>query len=691
MTGETEKKYPAMTNGKIGQYIRAVALASLFMLAMILMGPVQDTGDDAIMAWQLSRGMGSLASFISPYLSLIMNWLYQTVPQLPWWSLLHVLGAWVLLIVICGGIEQNCPWHYRPVAYPVLFAAVWLAVMRYVNFTRTAVAFSLAGIVLCLEYIYTNQEKKRGVTNGLRLLSGTVLYCIGLMIRFQAALMTLPFMAVIVLLRETELHKRGARISRTALCGTLIIVLVTVATFVAENQFWRAHPDWEAYRQFSAARSAIVDYVDQYPTWEQAEEQYTALGLKNENDLNMLFHKIFLGDPDIFSIDTLRAIGTLRGRSIGAWTELKQAVYTLLFLLKNGTILLWVMLWFAYLACEKEKRSCLTQFLLLCVSGAFLAYFLLAGRITLRVWEPLLLAALVLGVLTAGGEKVSGREEKAKSRRIKNIAFISVIILLAVSTGIAQSLLTMHIPDSSDDRDEPGRERTEYMQSTPDRIYLLTEGVIHSEPDPSPFGLWEAIPQDYLNNYFSLSNWEMNTPTNLNRLKAYGITNPTLALLERTDTYSEYSDDWTFMFLKSHYGECITCSFVDTYPDGGAIVQYTAPIAKEIYPARGQGNAQILKWEAGDRWENTTWYIEGCISPCDNIKSCNALYCNIEKTDGEGYTFRLAVRDDGGFNAFFYDVDAEWMKDVEEVSIVALCEDGTYCYVGEWNEIGGEL
>ena len=65
------KKFETCTHEHNRTY--AILLATLLTGLMILMRPLQDTGDDAMMAWQLSRGIGSLASFIAPYLSLIMN------------------------------------------------------------------------------------------------------------------------------------------------------------------------------------------------------------------------------------------------------------------------------------------------------------------------------------------------------------------------------------------------------------------------------------------------------------------------------------------------------------------------------------------------------------------------------------------------------------------------------------------
>lgn len=672
-------------SGRIEQFVKAVITASLAVALMVLMGPVQDTNDDAMMVWQLSQGAGSLASFISPYLSLFMGWLYQVVPQIQWWSLMHVLSAWVLLVVVFNMAERNFSKRDLLVIYPIIFTSVWLSIMYQVNFTRTAIAFSLAGVLLLLQFIFARQEK-REISIGI-LIAGVGLYCVGLLIRFQAGLLPLPFVFVILAGRQIELYKKDARVNYVATKGVLVFAAVTVILFAADTGYWNTHPDWKAYKEYSSARAALVDYSEYYPTWEQAKEQYKALGLRNENDLYILMKKMYIGDPSVYTLETLKSIGDLRGKSIGAWAEFKLAAKTIIQMLVEGKVLLWLLLWFILLKLRKDQSRCLYCLSLFCVSGLLLIGFAFSGRMMLRIWEPLLLCTLVLSMPLHRGHISQKQLEQVRRLRSEPFILAGLIASLLLCTGILQSILTLHFPTSDDDRDEFSRARADYINSTQDRIYLLSQPLYHPRPTPGPFGIWEAVPQNYMENYFSLSNWEANTPVNMQRLERYGITNPTQALIERTDTYSEFMDDRTFTFLKTHYGSNITCSFVDVFPDGGAVVQYAKPIesATRTEPTT---HVDLDTWEADDHWQIKTWHVEGTISYWEGINNCQALYCGIEKNDGNQYTFRLALEDSGEFQSFFYDVDEAWVEDIAAASIVAMDNEGNYTSLGDLCVIG---
>lgn len=161
-----------------------------------------------------------------------------------------------------------------------------------------------------------------------------------------------------------------------------------------------------------------------------------------------------------------------------------------------------------------------------------------------------------------------------------------------------------------------------------------------------------------------------------------GIANPTKALIERADTYSEFMDDKTFRFLKSHYGSNITCSFVDNFPDGGAVVQYASPIESGIQIPEYQYTVTLLKSEANIEYQIKAWDIEGTINGWSKSEGHEALYLNIRKAGGQTYSFRLACDDSGYFFACLYDIDAEWLEDAKEVSLIELTSGGKYILAG---------
>lgn len=676
----------------------AIIVSSIFIETMILMKPLQDTGDDAMMAWQLSRGLGSLASFLSPYLSLLFSALYHYVPVLPWWSLLHVAGAWILLIVALRLVMTAKHTRMeRAIICVILFAAVWLAVMRRMNFTRTAAAFVVAGAVLCLEYILA---EKRGERTGPEIfVLGEILLLLGCMIRFNMGLLLMPFPIILLIILKMDQGPDTTVSMKKAGIGVLAISAGVVLLAILNVLFWNSNPEWKEYRKYSGARAAIVDYAEWYPSWEQASEQYQACGLKDANDLDILLHKAYIGDPDVFSLETLRSISGLKGISLGAWNQIHIVVSLFLQMLTEGKILLWLFFLLFYLYLRKGRRV-VRKFGILAVPAILeLLYFSIKGRILLRIWEPILLCLLLLLLVLYG---IIVPEETIEKVTTKRECLFSAVLAVALFfySGIAADLSAAGFPTAADDRDEVTRARAECIQAMPDKIFLLSQPLFHHPPTPSPFGLWEALPaEDYLGNYFALSNWEANTPVNRRRLADLGITNPTKALIEQTDTYSEFMDDKLYRYLKSHYGSNITCSFVGEFPDGGVYLQYTAPLAEVIGMPGENGSDRvdsnlkigisqpaitIMKSEADPRYQIKAWNLEGRINDWDSMEDCKALYCDMRKADGQEYTFRLALEKDGFFHAFFYDIDEGWMGDVIEKNLIVLLNDGKYINLGDF-------
>ncbi len=713
---------------------QAVLLSSLFVGVMLLMGPSFDTDDDAIIAWQLSGGAGSISPVISPYLSMAVSSLYRWFPRLAWWTILRFAGVWLFLAVMIsqirreyGGVNDDVSVNVnggakgaandgaeRILLYGILFAASWLVFLKRMNFTRTAAAFALAGIVLCLRYIFSGVQGERVKMRTCA--AGVALFVLGCMIRFHAGLMVLPFPFVILFLHRwlsgKEATGKGTAgkgklrtVSRTVCVSAVLLTGAVVFLGIANNLFWALHPEWEEYQTQNGLRAGITDHAGLYPAWEEAEEDYRKAGLEYEEDLDLyLSYGGYTGDPDVYRPEVLRSVRQMAGTHMSLSERILASLRESMRVLTEGKSIFWVLL-LCLIVLWREGRKSLPYFAALWGTAfAMLFFFAFRGRIVLRVWEPVLMGVLTMGIFVPAAAERSGTVRTSASaartgirKGIRSaragtrcaVCFAAALILM-FPTGIVSDLLHMRLPRISDGRDGFSRARAEYIQSTPERIYLLSRPLFHPPPDPGPFGMWEAIPEDCLKNYFALSNWDSNIPVHQSGLEELGITNPVKALIERTDTYSEFMDDKTFRFLRRHYGSGITCSFVDEFPDGGAVLQYTAPIGtdavwleeKEQAEENERAEAVILRSEADSRYQVPAWNMEGRIDGWADAGECEALYCDMRKANGEEYTFRLAFEEDGSFHAFFYDVDEEWMREVEEMEIVSLGTDGVYERIG---------
>lgn len=663
---------------------KAFLLATILIGIMVLMKPIQDTGDDAFIAWQLSRGIGSIGSFISPYLSLLVSAFYEYIPKVAWWSVIHIMSAWVLMVILIHIILKQYKSKDRLILYMILFVGIWISIVERVNFTRTAAGFAIAGVVLIVSYIY---DENVGVKryNFSCILCGYSLYILGCMIRFQAGLMILPFMLIYGFLKINDTHDNGKVLSRAVekffvLFGPFV---VSVLLLLSQYVFWELHPEWKAYNEYNSVRSSIVDYVDKYPTWEQAERQYIECGLKEENDLRLLFDKAFVGDTEVYSLETLKNIQKLSKNKIEFIEKMKSTYERVRQMFVEGQMLPWLMLLIIYFYAITSKKKKLAFFLFLSAAFAILGVFSFLGRMMLRVWEPILLCVIAMSIVYFD-TSANTRNPYKLSRTIEKSAVVMIGVVLWFYTGMSQDFGRMGLPSYSDDRDEITRARAEYIESNADKIYLLSQPLIHHPPTPGFFGIWEPLPKNYCDNYFALSNWDSRTPSNLDRLKEIGIYNPVRALIERRDVYSEFMDGRLFDFIKCHYNKNITCSFVDEFDDNGAIVQYTAPIKETMINYAQNCEVTEIISKISNYYSTQTWKLSGNIEGID-YRNHEALYCNIKKKNGQIFTFRLAYDGDENFHAYLYDVNEAWISDVERAYLIERQKNGRYNKLADIN------
>lgn len=649
--------------------ILAFIFASLAFICMIFMGPTQDTGDDAFLAWQLSREEGAIASFISPYLSLVLSWLYSNIP-VAWWSIFSVCSGYILLLVVFDMIFKRYQGLMRVAISFIWMIFVWFAVIEKINFTRTATAYALAGIVLILEQIVCNPKRY-----WIKWVVGICLLIIGAMCRFQAALLVLPFFFIVLVYRYFWIQKKSFReffdflkINFIQIIGPIFLLCILV---FFNNLYWNLNTEWKKYNHYNQVRSEIADYVEYYPSWEEGKNEYEKLGLKEKNDLDLLFTWVFVGDTDVYDMETLEGIEKLR-REVTFEERIQGMNNRILDMIKNSQVLKWIVLYYIIYLLTIGKKTLFPAFISMLCATSVLVVFSFLGRMMLRVWEPTLLCcAMVMLVVFQDKKKTQKGYSVILERNGKSLGKLTVrtiwmlgIILVFILVYLVKNFFPLYqVPNYDNDRDNITRARAEYINEKQDRIYLLAQPIIHHPPLPSIFGIWEPIKQNFCSNYFALSNWEAMTPYNINRLNEIGIKNPVKALYERIDTYSIF-DIQLFEFLKCHYNSEMTCSIVDSFVDSGMIVQYTEPIENFEYEIEEEFTYNL---EENYIYEVPSVHIQGRIETDLDIE---ALYLNLIK-NGEIISYRLSYEGQGEFQANLYDIDINLLKECEDAFLVA--------------------
>ncbi|PWJ48223.1 hypothetical protein [Faecalicatena contorta] len=678
-----------LSDKRIKEMMLSLFMTIIAIVIMVLLGASYETNDDWSIALQLSRGGIAISSFQSPYLALLVSSFYMRFPSLPWWGMLAFLGAASLMWI---GFYITFRTYRGGRRYVFLFGIavlVWLVGIRQINFTRTAMLFTIAGNLSCTFYLYTKDKK-------IEIVLGILGIIIGGMIRFQAALVVIPFFIVptlyfLIVKRQVVLYKYFL------LLGTLTPVLALVSLYAFNTLYLNEHNEWQTYQSYNYKRGIIQDYAERYPSWDEAKREYERLGLKKD-DITMFMYNWFSEDTEVFDDKIMEGIMSLSDSK----ADLNHVLKSIFEQLKNTVIFWMVLIYSIFVFIESRKKILLPIVLINSMVLGIITYFCIQGRIQNRVSEPLLLCALFAIFLIAiyiddGNEfknssynleiKINSLGEKNEDKiKIIKIPMVSVLFcvltILLLFPNIKSNLENMHIPYFDEGRNGIVKQKTDYINETADRIYLLT---VTSDEWDKGFNMWENVPVGYCENMFFLGGWSARTPDNIQRLKRENIDNPAAALFEKENVYSVY-DEGILEFLKRHYDARITSSRVDSFPDDNntSIVQYTAPKERPEKNDETIKKVKIFSSEYCQYDNREGWTITGEIeSP--NAEDYQVLYCNV-KVGKNIYTYRLHY-DKGEFSGNMYDLNKLIDREISECYLIGKNAADEYIYIEDIKDL----
>lgn len=663
----------------------------VFTVLYLFMGPSFETNDDWSIAWQLSRGAGDLASFLSPILSLIFSYLYAWFPTIPWWSLFLFFSGCFLLFTLLYITTKHFSGRRRYFFYIFWFVIIWLVCIKYMNFTRTALALSLSGGLWVIQSLSEDKKEKTLVISEIVL--GLFIFSIGFMVRFQAACISIPFLLLTLgyyylCFSKNKNEKRECLLKVITKAALLIGVLIVVqlSTMIS----WDMRPDWKNYLEYNTARSSIQDYAKNYPTWEEATKEYQDLGFK-KNDEKMVLFEWFTEDTAVYSKNVLEEMGLLYQSSSDKLQIFKDIVKTSLY----NTIFWITFLFFIYVLYKKrDKEASLIAFMMLLSAAALILYFSFLGRMVLRIYEPTLLCVIVCIFLflqfPANNYRVQNRNEKSlyltigtkiiedgcSRRKTLDIPLKMMLLLLLCIVPfffiMKEELKDISPPTISSKNDENVRLRMDYLDSAKDRIYLIPT---LSDNWALAHGIWEAVPPDYCSNLFFLGGWMARTPTNVNNLADLNINNPAKSLFLNDRVFS-INDTEVFSYLKRHYGQNITCTQVDAFPQAGGkvIVKYSSPVMVDENIIDGKKYAEKTSFAYIP--ELDVWNLK--INEKSNFAN---LYCNLV-INGETYSFFLEDIIKNKYEGYFIDFTQQLLNEIDDAYLLGKSNDGKLVYLG---------
>ncbi len=678
----------------IAKILLCIGIGLAFYIFAITSSLSYETNDDPASMILL----GKEGSFFSPLfakpLSLLISVLYGLSGQTPWWIYITLITISASLGAVIYVILRRFKLHNAVfISLAVIFFFLVTAIDE-INFTRTAATAAVAGIALIVQGI--SEFKINRVVSLFFVIFGTLIWLWGAMIRDQIAFAVIPFAGlflVLDILSKRDNFKLNQFISDAkepviiALSALLIGILILFLSGLLYTKEERQSIEY--YK----ARISVQDYADNYPSYEEAMEEYKALGI-SENDYTLIFTDWTTEDPDFFTTELFLAMRQNLYEETGFIKSIEIAFN---YMINDRYARVLIAVFLSLIILSRKKRIGLI--VMFSVLFAYICLLAFLGRVEGRVVEPALLYAVVFAGLYSD-IRFEGRDilKKAKSGAI--IALCAVLLIFGLlpiirkwGEGLNGELAVDH---KVGNYNLNAHNFYNMIAENKNEMYLLP--IMNSlELLPS-----ERISPKYqpditrFDNLFFLGGWDARIPINYQGMAEYGVSNPIQAIYSNKNVLSGY-DEQLDIYLREHYGQELSLSLAKYITQESGLkygfFQYSMPILGEI-SEYSQGDIFIESYYYIDNSDDLyvapgggALYLSGALGK-DGAKEYQELFLNIETIDGR-LSYRIFVDDKGEFLCRAFHITEEMISS-SEVCIVAKTSDGEYIKIqdlGEYIEI----
>ena len=555
---------------------RIPILAALFVpaicYAVFCMTGKMYTYTDNVTVAVVTSGMygdNNLCQYLHPFLCLIIKWLNPLFPTADVFSLLiHtalIYGVGLLSYIASSSVLQK-PFEKWRLKDCILCALLLLSIIYStlgmnlfgVNYTVQTAAIILAGVLV----LFYGRSREKG---RFWLASGTVLICFGYLIRLEAALLFIPYIALEVVAGFFRAESKKAHIKKdlVTIMPCMGLILLILASKFAINEIEPYATD----ARYNKYRTVAEDYV---------MHSYSPYLMKDtgiDESTYAVARDWILVDTDRVDADALEKIANAGSQSAyrpnksGLKNTLramqKWAFRTDLHLLVLSVLMIILTLW--NLIAVKSLWLKLESLFAFIGGFIILFYFTFMGRAPMRVWQCVMMA--VLSVLILVMIKDAEDTEKAVREGTRKISITNTVFQLALCVilyfGVGQvmavsSFHSFQTPLTAKiGADDSGYDTT----FEEDTLYIWPSWY---STVPDYFARQNKLPtQRVIEHNIAIGDWTYEQQYFIDFLERIDARNPVVALLERPNTYLVDGQTKELLwYMQEHYGEDIRLELV---------------------------------------------------------------------------------------------------------------------------------
>ncbi len=499
-------------------------------------------------------GNNNFSQYTHPLLCLILRLFKSFLPSAD----VFTAFAHFLLIFALGWMLQILLEIFGSVSERIVIIASFLylcfgIVLWNINYTVWAAFLSFVGIL----GIVFSEDGNKGIK---RQMTGAVLFGFGMMFRWEGSFLLLPYIALIILTGLAEDHFSKESIKRTAK-RFMPWLIVIFGLGIGRNVFYSFEP-WKTDLAYDNARRIMEDFPtlswDEMPVIPEGADEYTYRGVTHWMN----------ADTDEVSAEKLSefvALGKINKYNYDAEGLGKAFIELGIFLFqeKDALLLPFSILFLLCISSKMSKYHSLGIWMALVGTFVIILYFMMRGRLLLRVCQPLLLALFMISIVF----KYEAVKDEKHINLPMDIAIGILFLVGCISYGKGVSAGT-NVFNAAD-----GRPEEQYASVyAEDKIYLLG-GVLESIDLGGMLTqgwngiVWELMEKGrlpskaFLRHFLPIGMYWYGQEYYRSMLEEIGVKNPITALFEQDRMRLwDMSDDsafreYFFVYLYRCYGD----------------------------------------------------------------------------------------------------------------------------------------
>ena len=611
-----------------------LAYTLLLLILFIFSDPAISTAGDLRITEYLMSNADVGFYFISPVLAWILKIFVNAFPYVNWWVVFSIFITFVGFWVFIHFIDKVISSKYGIIISSIFGILYWKAILQEdINFTQTAAIAAIAGAVIYFTSLIEIDNKKKI----LEIIIASIFTLISGAIRWKALVMCLPFVVMTILYHVLITAWKGTADNKRTKVKWSLSIMAIACVMVFESYglhkiYGKINPLYIEYVVANSLREDIYDYQDRYPSWDEAQDEYEAVGI--ERSWIEMVNQSFTADRNHFSADDLRVMKSFRGSSVFSISDFFSSLegYKVAFIIVAVLVLLIVLI-------NGFRNSILP--ILGNVFGfiGFAVTLTIMGRYAWHVTVGIVLMA-VLSLIYMSSIHLSEKIGCLSSERI-DVWFAGIygivanVVVLGVAVAVIVNSVSFVVP-AAKITNETEASLVEYMDSNDDVVYLDLGSLCYYDTH----NIWSVRPLDYMDNVFTgIGHFILGRSDDLDR---YEITDIVSAMINRSNIYTFYNDTWN-AYLADYYDSCIAAGVVDEYGDA-EFIRYVAPkaiIGEKSGLTVGNVHMSLTTSEKSSnyRYWNIAADIEGDLS-------AEEYYINVlDYGTGDMYSYPVSVED----------------------------------------------